>query len=58
MVENDHASAVADAPLHTLTSAGLARWVHVRTVSKFLGTDLRWAAAACDPTTLARPARW
>jgi DNA-binding transcriptional MocR family regulator len=28
--------------------------VHVRTVSKFLGTDLRWAAAACDPTTSAR----
>jgi DNA-binding transcriptional MocR family regulator len=54
VVENDHASAVAGAPLHTLTSGGLARWVHVRTVSKFLGTDLRWAAAACDPTTLAR----
>jgi len=54
VVENDHASAVADAPLHTLTRRGLARWVHVRTVSKFLGTDLRWAAAACDPTTLAR----
>ncbi|MFF4591158.1 aminotransferase class I/II-fold pyridoxal phosphate-dependent enzyme [Streptomyces sp. NPDC001388] len=54
VVENDHASAVADAPLLTLTSGGLSRWVHVRTVSKFLGTDLRWAAAACDPTTLAR----
>lgn len=54
VVENDHASAVADAPLHTLTAGGLARWVHVRTVSKFLGTDLRWAAAACDPTTLGR----
>ena len=54
VVENDHASAVADAPLHTLAAGGLARWVHVRTVSKFLGTDLRWAAAACDPTTLAR----
>ncbi|MGW7267862.1 aminotransferase class I/II-fold pyridoxal phosphate-dependent enzyme [Streptomyces sp. NPDC054842] len=54
VVENDHASAVAGAPLHTLTSGELARWVHVRTVSKFLGTDLRWAAAACDPTTLAR----
>jgi DNA-binding transcriptional MocR family regulator len=53
-VENDHASAVADAPLHTLTAGGLTRWVHVRTVSKFLGTDLRWAAAACDPITLAR----
>ncbi|WP_369239690.1 aminotransferase class I/II-fold pyridoxal phosphate-dependent enzyme [Streptomyces sp. R21] len=54
VVENDHASAVADAPLHSLAAGGLARWVHVRTVSKFLGTDLRWAAAACDPTTLAR----
>ncbi|MGC2997000.1 aminotransferase class I/II-fold pyridoxal phosphate-dependent enzyme [Streptomyces sp. G35A] len=54
VVENDHASAVAGAPLRTVTGAGLARWVHVRTVSKFLGTDLRWAAAACDPVTLAR----
>ncbi|MFI0965446.1 aminotransferase class I/II-fold pyridoxal phosphate-dependent enzyme [Streptomyces sp. NPDC021080] len=54
VVENDHASSVAGAPLHTLTAGGLNRWVHVRTVSKFLGTDLRWAAAACDPTTLAR----
>ena len=54
VVENDHASVVADAPLRTLTSGGLPRWVHVRTVSKFLGTDLRWAAAACDATTLSR----
>ncbi|MHC3475535.1 aminotransferase class I/II-fold pyridoxal phosphate-dependent enzyme [Streptomyces sp. 7R007] len=54
VVENDHASAVAGAPLHTLTAGALTRWVHVRTVSKFLGTDLRWAAAACDATTLAR----
>ncbi|MFF6994250.1 aminotransferase class I/II-fold pyridoxal phosphate-dependent enzyme [Streptomyces sp. NPDC008313] len=54
VVENDHASAVAGVPLRSLTACGLGRWVHVRTVSKFLGTDLRWAAAACDPTTLAR----
>ncbi|MFI2643811.1 aminotransferase class I/II-fold pyridoxal phosphate-dependent enzyme [Streptomyces sp. NPDC018610] len=54
VVENDHASAVADVPLHTLTADGPARWVHVRTVSKFLGADLRWAAAACDAVTLAR----
>jgi DNA-binding transcriptional MocR family regulator len=54
VVENDHASAVAGAPLRSLTSGGLTRWVHVRTVSKFLGTDLRWAAAACDPVSLAR----
>ncbi|MFF3416921.1 aminotransferase class I/II-fold pyridoxal phosphate-dependent enzyme [Streptomyces sp. NPDC002698] len=54
VVENDHASSVAGVPLRTLTAGGLNRWVHVRTVSKFLGTDLRWAAAACDSTTLAR----
>ncbi|MGP4009386.1 aminotransferase class I/II-fold pyridoxal phosphate-dependent enzyme [Streptomyces sp. 4N124] len=54
VVENDHASEVAGAPLHTLTARAPARWVHVRTVSKFLGTDLRWATAACDATTLAR----
>ncbi|MGW7383631.1 aminotransferase class I/II-fold pyridoxal phosphate-dependent enzyme [Streptomyces sp. NPDC054794] len=54
IVENDHASAVAGVPLHSLTGAGLPRWVHVGTVSKVLGADLRWAAAACDPVTLAR----
>lgn len=54
VVENDHASEVAGVPLWTLADGGPARWVHVRTVSKFLGTDLRWAAAACDATTLAR----
>ncbi|MHC5908831.1 aminotransferase class I/II-fold pyridoxal phosphate-dependent enzyme, partial [Streptomyces sp. S6] len=54
VVENDHASEAAGVPLWTLTADGPARWVHVRTVSKFLGTDLRWAAAACDATTLAR----
>lgn len=54
VVENDHASEVSGAPLRSLTGDGLTRWVHVRTVSKFLGTDLRWAAAACDATTLAR----
>ncbi|MDN0196340.1 aminotransferase class I/II-fold pyridoxal phosphate-dependent enzyme [Streptomyces sp. S.PNR 29] len=54
VVENDHVSDVADAPLYTITAGALSRWVHVRTVSKFLGADLRWAAAACDPVTLAR----
>ncbi|GHF54961.1 GntR family transcriptional regulator [Streptomyces mashuensis] len=55
VVENDHAGAVSAAPLHSLTAGGhLGRWAHVATVTKYLGTDLRWAAAACDATTLAR----
>ncbi|GGP43805.1 aminotransferase class I/II-fold pyridoxal phosphate-dependent enzyme [Streptomyces abikoensis] len=54
VIENDHAGSVAAVPLHTLTGGGLARWAHVATVTKYLGTDLRWAAAACDATTLAR----
>ncbi|MEU3351788.1 aminotransferase class I/II-fold pyridoxal phosphate-dependent enzyme [Streptomyces sp. NPDC037389] len=54
VIENDHAGSVAAAPLHTLTGGGLTRWAHVATVTKYLGTDLRWAAAACDATTLAR----
>ncbi|MEV4437320.1 aminotransferase class I/II-fold pyridoxal phosphate-dependent enzyme [Streptomyces sp. NPDC049585] len=55
VIENDHAGAIAAAPLHTLTAGGaLTRWAHVATVTKYLGTDLRWAAAACDPATLAR----
>ncbi|MFC0601293.1 aminotransferase class I/II-fold pyridoxal phosphate-dependent enzyme [Streptomyces palmae] len=54
LIENDHNSAIAGVPLHTLTAGGLPRWAQVRTVSKFLGTDLRWAALACDATTLAR----
>ncbi|MEV6513299.1 aminotransferase class I/II-fold pyridoxal phosphate-dependent enzyme [Streptomyces sp. NPDC051642] len=54
VVENDHASSVAAPPLWSLTSGGLSRWVHVRTVSKFLGTDPQWAAAACDSVTPAR----
>ncbi|MCC3767526.1 aminotransferase class I/II-fold pyridoxal phosphate-dependent enzyme [Streptomyces sp. UNOC14_S4] len=54
VIENDHAAEIAGAPLHSLTAGGLARWAQVRTVTKYLGTDLRWAALACDATTLAR----
>ncbi|KNB50621.1 aminotransferase class I/II-fold pyridoxal phosphate-dependent enzyme [Streptomyces caatingaensis] len=54
VVENDYAWGIAGAPLHSLCAAGPARWAHVRTVTKSLGADLRWAAAACDATTLAR----
>ncbi|GAA4614527.1 aminotransferase class I/II-fold pyridoxal phosphate-dependent enzyme [Actinoallomurus liliacearum] len=54
LIENDHASQIAGARLNSLSEGGLARWAHVRTVTKSLGPDLRWAAAACDPTTAAR----
>lgn len=57
VVEDDHSADICPGPLHSLTSAGAdgpARWAQIRTVSKHLGTDLRWAAVACDATTLAR----
>lgn len=54
VIENDHAAEIAGVPLHSLTAGGLTRWAQVRTVTKYLGTDLRWAAMACDAITLAR----
>ncbi|MFC5148743.1 aminotransferase class I/II-fold pyridoxal phosphate-dependent enzyme [Streptomyces aureoversilis] len=55
VVENDYTAEICGAPLHSLTAGGrLARWAQVRTVTKHLGPDLRWAALACDATTLAR----
>ncbi|MFE6183747.1 aminotransferase class I/II-fold pyridoxal phosphate-dependent enzyme [Streptomyces sp. NPDC056465] len=54
VVEDDHNADIAGADAVSLASGGLARWAHVRTVSKHLGIDLRWAALACDPATLAR----
>ncbi|WP_229899917.1 aminotransferase class I/II-fold pyridoxal phosphate-dependent enzyme, partial [Streptomyces hiroshimensis] len=55
VVENDYTAEICGAPLYSLTAGGrLARWAQVRTVTKHLGPDLRWAALACDATTLAR----
>lgn len=54
VVEDDHNADIAGADAATLASGGLPRWAQVRTVSKHLGIDLRWAALACDPATLAR----
>ncbi|WP_443076951.1 aminotransferase class I/II-fold pyridoxal phosphate-dependent enzyme [Streptomyces sp. SP18CS02] len=54
VVEDDHNADISGAPSHSLAEAGLPRWAQVRTVSKHLGIDLRWAGLACDPTTLAR----
>lgn len=54
VIEDDHNADIAGAPAHSLASGGLPRWAQVRTVSKHLGIDLRWAALSCDATTLAR----
>ncbi|MFJ5140015.1 GntR family transcriptional regulator [Streptomyces sp. NPDC088707] len=54
VVEDDHNADIGGAAAHTLAAAGLERWAQVRTASKHLGIDLRWAGVACDATTLAR----
>ncbi|MEW2389426.1 aminotransferase class I/II-fold pyridoxal phosphate-dependent enzyme [Streptomyces venezuelae] len=54
VVEDDHNAEIAGAAPYSLATGGLPRWAQVRTVSKHLSVDLRWAALACDATTLAR----
>ncbi|QNP68597.1 aminotransferase class I/II-fold pyridoxal phosphate-dependent enzyme [Streptomyces roseirectus] len=54
VIEDDHFSAVSARPYHRITPAGTARWALVRSVSKFLGPDLRVALVAADPESAAR----
>ncbi|TGJ97097.1 transcriptional regulator PtsJ, partial [Actinotalea fermentans ATCC 43279 = JCM 9966 = DSM 3133] len=54
VVEDDHFSAVSTRPYVRITPPGAPRWALVRSVSKFLGPDLRVAFVLADVTTAAR----
>ncbi|MEV0000534.1 aminotransferase class I/II-fold pyridoxal phosphate-dependent enzyme [Streptomyces sp. NPDC050848] len=54
VVEDDYTVEIAGPVAPTLAASGLGRWAQVRTVSKRLGVDLRWAGVAGDPVTVAR----
>lgn len=54
VVEDDHFWAVSRAAYHRVTAPGSTRWALVRSMSKFLGPDLRLALVACDEETATR----
>ncbi|WP_067248652.1 aminotransferase class I/II-fold pyridoxal phosphate-dependent enzyme [Microbacterium resistens] len=51
IVEDDHYSLLSRRPYHSVVPDGHARWALVRSMSKFLGPDLRLALLASDPDT-------
>lgn len=54
VIEDDHFSALSTAPYVRVTPPETARWALVRSVTKFLGPDLRVAAVAADERTAVR----
>lgn len=53
VIEDDHFSAISTRPYYRITPAGAPRWALVRSVSKFLGPDLRLAFVVSDEDTAA-----
>lgn len=56
VIEDDHAGAIAGAPLN-LCGTGQPSWAVVRSVSKWLGPDLRLAVVAGEPALVDRVER-
>lgn len=54
LIEDDHAGPIAGADAFTLGHEAHPRWAVVRSVSKFLGPDLRLAIVAGDALTISR----
>ncbi len=54
VIEDDHFWAVSNAPYHRITPSEVSRWALVRSVSKFLGPDLRLALVATDEESAER----
>ncbi|MGN8027899.1 aminotransferase class I/II-fold pyridoxal phosphate-dependent enzyme, partial [Microbacterium sp. 22242] len=54
VIEDDHYSLLSRRPYHSVIPDGHPRWALVRSMSKFLGPDLRLALLASDPETAAQ----
>jgi DNA-binding transcriptional MocR family regulator len=54
LIEDDHAGPIAGAGAFTLGHESHVRWAVVRSVSKYLGPDLRLAVVAGDALTISR----